>query len=265
LTTNLASKPLVSAELFERIQVLLAKHHETFTFKHSHANDFLFNGILFCGKCGSRFYLKNDFRCHQPATYYCSSFRTKRGTCGVSRYPAQLVDDTLFDICAIEFKKKEWVERVKAAALNSDQAKERRDELAAAQERLNSLEKKKAKAQRLYMADDSDETAFNLVMVIKRDIAESKLRLATAKADAEPFGTDDASEIAQVISARWKHPEKWTFEERKKAIQETIERIILSTDGRSTLVIRGGLPIPAGTWYADFSESKEHANRVKLS
>ena len=267
--TNLAEpeKTLVSTELWERVQSLLAINAKNFTFTHSNANDFLFNGMLFCGNCGNRLYVKNDLkRANQPPTYVCSSYQTswrkaklgkaeRAQPCGFKRLPADVVDDKLFWVCTDVFKKKEWLKYVITAAMDTDEARSRKTELEAANERLEALEKKLVKAKRLYMADDSDESSFRLVNEVKRDIAEAKIRLATAKAQAEPFGTDDASAIASAITERWSNPEMWSFEERKAAIKETIEKGIINPFGGVALVIRGGLPMPQNAYVTSFDDA----------
>jgi DNA invertase Pin-like site-specific DNA recombinase len=254
--TNLAETPLVPVELWERVQSLLGINAKNFTFTHSNANDFLFNGKLFCGKCGARLYIKNDTkRANQPPTYICSSYNNswrkakvgkaeKGEPCGFRRLSAEDLDLALFSSCADTFKNKEWVNQVVAAALDTTEAMSRKNDLAAAVERLEGLEKKKKAIQRMVAVDDTDEDSLHLFMACKRDIAEAQIRLATAKAEAEPFGTDDPNGIATAIAARWEHPEDWNFAEKKSAIKDTIERIIWGMDGRSTIVFRGGLPVP---------------------
>ena len=261
--TNLAEpgKSLVTVELWEKVQTLLAVHAKTFTLVHSNTKDFLFNGLLYCGNCGSKLYVKNDLkRANQPPTYLCSSYQNswrkpgnaKGQSCGFKRLPADVVDFNLFQVCSAEFQKSEWIEHAITAAMDTDEARNRKTELAAAQERLEGLGKKLVKAKRLFMADDDDEASFKLVNEVKRDIAEAKIRLATAKAQAEPFGTDDASSIAAAIKARWSNPEAWSFDEKRAAIKETIEKVIVGVLGGTTLVIRGGLPMPQESYVTSF-------------
>ena len=262
--TNLAEpgKSLVTVELWEKVQTLLAGDAKTFTLVHSNTKDFLFNGLLYCGNCGSKLYVKNDLkRANQPPTYLCSSYQNswrkpgnaKGQSCGFKRLPADVVDFNLFQVCSAEFQKSEWIERAITAAMDTDEARNRKHwSLQRHRNGWKVSEKKLVKAKRLFMADDDDEASFKLVNEVKRDIAEAKIRLATAKAQAEPFGTDDASSIAAAIKARWSNPEAWSFDEKERPSKRPSKRSSWAYSVEQRLVIRGGLPMPQESYVTSF-------------
>jgi len=66
--TNLADKPLVSREDFDKVQSLFSAHHNTWSQNTSHTADFLGHGLVYCA-CGDKLYSKHSRRLY----YICAS------------------------------------------------------------------------------------------------------------------------------------------------------------------------------------------------
>jgi DNA invertase Pin-like site-specific DNA recombinase len=79
--TNLAEDPLISQDLFDTVQDLLAGNHKTWTQNKTLVNEFLGAGLLYCS-CGCRMYHKvTNHDGKQWAYYICSGRYTKKTDC----------------------------------------------------------------------------------------------------------------------------------------------------------------------------------------
>jgi hypothetical protein len=88
---------------------------------------------------------------------------------------------------------------------------------------------------------DEDEDATARYLQLKREISDAKIRLATADAQAKPFGFSDPEKIAQAIRKRFEGvDENGTIKEKRAVLFEVIEEIMTSKEGLATFMIRGG-------------------------
>jgi hypothetical protein len=234
-STNLAETPLITEELFAKVQVIISQHKDTFTFYESYGNEFLCNGLLFC-ECGKRMYLRWDRKNGKPAAYVCS------GKCGVSRVSANCMDVGVW-LEAIKYFSDEHLDEAVAQALQGSEAVQLRNDLEAARNALESLETRKRRIQKLLLSDDEDADALKLYNEVKRDISATKIRVATVEAQAQPFKSDDPAIIARAIKARFAGSMSWNIEEKKLAFRDVLDRITLS-GGEALLTVKGGLPLP---------------------
>jgi hypothetical protein len=91
---NLVSDPVISKELFDKIQQILDRNADTWTQYRSHVNDFLGVSLAFCGYCGKKLYLHPGDPSHKPS-YYCSSKVNGKSRCPFPRTQAWKVDDEI--------------------------------------------------------------------------------------------------------------------------------------------------------------------------
>jgi DNA invertase Pin-like site-specific DNA recombinase len=233
-STNLAETPLISEELFMKVQAIIGQHKETFTFFESYGNEFLCNGLLFC-QCGKRMYLRWDRKNGKPAAYVCS------GKCGVSRVNANCMDLAVW-LEVIKYFSDEHLDHAIAQAQQGSEAVQLRDAVEAAKNALEALETRKRRIQKMLLSDDEDADALKLYNEVKRDISAAKIRIATAEAEAQPFKSDDPAIIAKSIKARFAGSLKWKIEQKKLAFRDVLDKIILS-DHQVFLHVKGGLPL----------------------
>jgi hypothetical protein len=91
---NLVKDPVISQELYDRVQEVLDRNIETWTQGRSHVNEFLGVGLANCGKCGSKLYLHPGDPTHKPA-YYCASKQRHKGPCPMPRTQAWKIDNEI--------------------------------------------------------------------------------------------------------------------------------------------------------------------------
>ena len=106
-----------------------------------------------------------------------------------------------------------------------------------------SLEKRKKGILWAIQQDPEDEDAQKAFRDLKRDISEAKIRLATLKTEAQPFGSNDALTIAYAIAHRFDGWESWTVEQKRGALAEVVEKIRINGNNEALLTVRGGLPL----------------------
>lgn len=252
--TNLAeAPPLVSVELFERVQSILAVKKDHFYQAQSNTGNFLGTNFLYC-QCGQPMYLKFDDRRSQPPVYVCSSYqkrwRMKKyhgvelPVCNASRLRAEDTDKALEDVALQTMANMRFLRPLLDAAKQSDDAQQRRGELDMALKTVEDLEGQKRRAQKTYVRDN-DEDAEKLLDEVKRDLAAAKLRLEVAKANAQPFGTQDGNLICELLKNRYASFPALSRIEQRAIFQDTLERISIDERGYVTFVVRGGLSLPA--------------------
>jgi cell division protein FtsB len=187
-------------------------------------------------------YLKWDQRQGQPPVYVCSSYRTAKGPCGNSRLRADTTDTAIWKSAVEYFTDLSVLIGAVKQAMGSDDVKQRQEDVEAAKSTLATLERRKKAIQRM-VAMDEDEDAMVMYRKIKAEIAEAKIRLVVVQAQAEPFGSQDAVEIARAILSRFAGSGEWTVPQKQQALAEVVERITIDEDARATFVVRGGMPI----------------------
>lgn len=236
--TNLADNPLVSVEMFTRVQDLLEQNHKSWTQRRSYENAALGVGLFYC-KCGCKMY----FKVERHPVYKCSSYTKPEGPCGKPRVRAIETDETVWRAAYQYLTDTRFLVVAVKGAMESTESKERQSNLEAAKTRLEALEKQKRNIQKMVAVDDDDEDALRMYTKVKADIAEAKIRLATAEIQAAPFGTDEPEEIARAILTRFEGSENWTNEQKRQALNDVVERIMINDSGNATFVVRGGLPL----------------------
>jgi hypothetical protein len=253
---DLPHEPLVSVELFNRVQNILNKHKETFSEWQTNSGNFLGTGFMVCGVCGCKLYLKYDKRNGKPPVYICSSYQTRwrnenRKTeetkvlppCNFSRMRAADVDAAIWKAAETYFTDHGWLHAAILEAQKTDVAQDRQADLRAAEGTLEGLEKEKKKVLALLNIDDEDGDVLQKFTDVKRRISEVRIRVATLKANAQPFGSSDAFVIAKAICNRFWNSGNWTTEEKRAALADVVERIRIGQDNKAYFTVRGGLPL----------------------
>lgn len=255
--TNLADTPLVSPELFDRVQQLLGQEI-TRPYLQTNTGKFLGTGFLEC-RCGCNLLLNWDTKRNKPPVYVCSSHQKRwkekefHGVelekCTWKRMRADRVDKAIWKAATDYFQDFQWLQTEILKAQESTEARALQSDLQAAEAVLDGLEKQKKRIQKMIALDEfeddqKDEDAMTLYSETKAKISAQKIRVATIKAQAQPFGTTDAWAIARAIVRRFSGSENWTaVEDKRAALAEVVERIRLTDDCRAVFVVRGGLPL----------------------
>lgn len=251
--TNLCEKPLIPVELFNRVQDLLAVHHKHWTQARSNANEFVGTGFLHC-QCGCKMYLKYDARKGKPPVYVCSSYRTTEGPCGAPRMRAEDTDGEIVIAALAHFTDPPFLMHAMEEAMKSTEATQRRNDVESAQKAVEGLERRKRAIQRM-VAMDEDEDAIAMYTKVKQELAEAKIRLATAQAQASPFEGDEVSTVAFAIADRFARFNTLCTAEQRSILEEVVERITIDENGLATFVVRGGLPIQRRKTVAEFFDN----------
>lgn len=226
--------PLVSHELFQQVQdIINANKARAWTWKKN-TGLFLGTDFLYC-QCGAKMYLKNDGR--QKPTFVCSK------TCGMKRLRAAETDKAIWASALIYFTDEQHLTRIIGQAQNSEEAHSRQQAIERAEARLAKLEKEKRGIQVALIGDPEDMDLRNRQAQNKADRAQAAIDLATAQAQAEPFGSNDVRAIVDAIRSRFSIACEWTIEQRHSALSEVVERIEINDRSIARFIIKGGLPV----------------------
>lgn len=265
LKYGVSHEPLVSPELFQTVQTIIAANKEHKSHADSNGQDFLGTDFLKCGICGSKLYLKFDRRNGCPPVYVCSSYQNnwrkkklgEKGTaCGFKRLRAKDADIAITKAITVYLTDLPFLQRTILKVQSSDEAKQRQEDLVLAQRRLDEAQKAHKKESNLYRQipdPDSTEAEEQLAKVNRamRDVSEARIRVATAEAAAIPFGSNDAEEIARQIVDRMTEtfckPAHKTIAQKREALASVLEKITIDNGMIATLTIRGGLTYKLGS------------------
>jgi len=267
LKDGVPNEPLVSVQLFDTVQAILAANKDHHSHNDSHTQDFLGTDFLRCGICGSKLVLKWDRRSGQPPVYVCSSYQRnwfkataageKAVSCGFKRLRAIETDIAIAKAITVYLTDIPFLVATIEKAKSCDEARERRQDLVLAERQLDAAQKTHKKEQNLYRAipdPDSPEAEEQMATVNRawRAVSEAKIRVGTAEAAARPFGTDDAEPIARQIVDRMtatfcRAAGIKTMAEKRKALGDVLEKIAMDNSTIATLTIRGGLRYTLGS------------------
>ena len=249
--TNLADTPLVSIELFNRVQQML-QNPVSRPYLQTNSGKFLGTGFLVC-RCGSNIRLNWDRKRNKPPVYVCGSHQSrwrnekfhgiKQEKCTWKRIRAEEVDAAIWKEVCRYFKQPDTLAHLIKTAQKTDQRKAIQNDILAAEEMLQGLQKQKKTFIKLVAADPEDEDLQDQLREIKRKISAQEMRVATIKIQAQPFGSDDPWVIARAIYRRFLGSENWTVEEKRAALADVVECIRITDDNKAALVVRGGLPL----------------------
>jgi hypothetical protein len=244
--TNLAKTPLVSVEVFNRVQNLISVRRTKWSQVVSNTDSFLGTGFLHC-ECGAKMYLKNDTRQGQPPVYICSSWRLAKikKPCGAKRLRAAVIDAAISKAAYKYFNDRAWLTAALEKASHDTEATKRHDAVVVAENTLKDLETQSKRYSRLYVANE-DEESFAMVRKLKGEISGQKIRLATAQAEASPFGTDEPGLIAATIVQRFAEFPKMTMAEKRECLADVLDKITINQDGTASFTVKGGMPIATG-------------------
>jgi hypothetical protein len=245
--TNLYQTPLVSVELFERVQNMLNDNSREHTNWQSNTGQFLGTNFLVCD-CGCKLYLKFDSRRGKPPVYVCSSYQQKwrnqkfgkqttLPVCNFARMRAEKVDAAIWAAALKYFRDLPFLVDALMKSEKTDEAKGKQAELKDGEAKLAELEKRKKGILWAIQQDPEDEDAQKAFTSIKRDIAEMKIRVATLKLEAEPFGSGDVKAIARAIVSRFDGAETWNMEQKRAALNEIVETIRLTKCGPGLRIV----------------------------
>jgi site-specific DNA recombinase len=181
-------QPLVSRELFERVQRVLDAHSTGG--ERSWKYDHYLKGTLICAECGSRLYYALAKR--RFGYFRCIGRNTRRTPCSQGRYvPAAELErevEALYEGIRVPAALRRRLERVLRIEV-AERERHRAEVAAFLSRRLHQLATEREKLLRAYYADAID------VAILKREQA----RINAEVADAESQLTVDGEKLAQAM------------------------------------------------------------------
>ncbi len=222
--TNLADRPLVSRELWDRVQLKIAEKKKLFTHHKTRTNHFLCAGLLRC-ECGRKLYHRLDNRKGKPSYYRCASNFNGAVPCGRPQFSAALVDREVWVQLLLFAKyRKKLEEQIRA---NNDfsidteaQRKRLEGELAALQKR----QRNNAIAIEVEGYSPDLEERRRALTSEMADVSDQLARL-----DSQPKSVSPA-ETAKLIRERFATTKGLSLEERKTLLAEIVDTIVVQGD-----------------------------------
>lgn len=239
--TNLAKTPLVSPTDFQKVQDILKANSNTWAQGKSKLNDFLGTGLLYCS-CGLKMYHKQDARPGKPRYYLCASRWSDKTPCGNPSVNATSVDRSITYAVMTYLLDPRFVERQIKQAISVDGRSEKEWEVKRLERSVGDLDVKRKRAMEFSL--EHPEFIEN-VKALKGEIARERLKLAKAKAELDAHLEErDVKKLAKAIKERFWLFDEWEMVERKRALNEYVERITLDADGSAQLIVKANLPAP---------------------
>lgn len=220
-----AHEPIISEEQFNAAQVLRGKRKEkygTYSFQSKH----LLTGLLFCGHCGGRYYLRNSGK----YSYYACYSRTKQiksmvkdPNCKNKTWKGQelekKIDDKIRELLSSPQMAKELsMNKPKSVPVSKNVDIEKR---------IHNIDKQIGKLMELYQQDDMPPELLGErinKLYCERTALQSSLT-PVAEPDAVPF--DLVEELISNAAQIWDFADE---SQKRRIIQSLISKIILTDD-----------------------------------
>ena len=253
--TNLTVTPLVTNDLFMRVQAILDKKKNTWSQTKTHGHAYLSPGVLHC-TCGRKMYLKiGTPYVHskngklKPAYYICASKANglKQGPC--KTLVAVETDKLISWEIAKYFIDSAYVAKAMRLAQSDDNRSHLQSTLDDLGRRIGKLESKRARAIDLALEDD---VFVPRVKILSAEINSAQVELLQAQSELALMRSDkDIESLSIEMKERFfmfsgKFDEMLTEAERalvmldrKALLQGAVERVTVSPDNRVTVVLRG--------------------------
>lgn len=220
-----AHEPIVTLEQFQAVQAIRAKRREQFG-TASFQSKYLLTGMIFCGHCGGRYYLRNSGKYR----YYSCYSRTKQ--------IRSMVKDP-------ECKNKHWkaaelepiieskiTEVLRSPAIVEDIASSRPKTIVIAQnvdieKRIRNIDKRIAKLMELYQNDDipPDVLGDSINKLYAEKTALQASMTSTDEPDLLPLNL--ARELLSDAAEVWEFSDE---QQKRRIMQSLIKRIVLTDD-----------------------------------
>ena len=229
-------EPLISVELFERVQDALASHNHAGERQYRH-NHYL-KGSIYCGRCGKRLAVTNS-RNHAGVIYdyfYCLGRQRDRWSCDQTVMRIKTVERLIEDHYVTVTLAPEQLEAVRSALKHALADKKRRaevDERAAAR-RIQRLDAERHKLLQLHYADAMPVDLFKEEQQrIARELenARRQLQAVSLEFDTIEDNLNRALELARDCHAAYKAA---TPKVRRLFNQAFFEKIYIDDDGQVT-------------------------------
>jgi len=230
--TNLAEKPLVSRELWDRVQLKIAERKKTFTHYKTRSNRFLCAGLVRC-ECGRKMYHRLDTRNGKPSYYRCASNFNNGTPCGRRQFSADLVDREVWvRLLAFTKSRKNLEEQIKANSDTSIDIEAQRKRL---EGELAALEKRQRNNAIAVETEGYTPDLAERRKVLSEEIATTKERIAQVDT---PSQTISPAAAARVIHERFSASKGLRTEDRKRLLAETVESILVQSDNGEEIAIQ---------------------------
>jgi hypothetical protein len=253
MATNLAEKPLVSVELFQKVQGILSRHRKAWTQRKTLLNDFLGAGLCYCAECGAKLYHKKEEREGKPPYYICASKWTHKQECFSRRFRAKDLDDEIGLQAVLHLTDQKFVEARLKELMSVGQTSERKAEVKRLTSAVADLEKRKRNLVKAIAAEGDDDLIAEL-KTVNQDltIARSNLAVATEQYEST-ISEQDAKSIARDIHREFSGFMQKDRIEQKVILAQYIERIDVSHNTVTDALVvkfkvKVGVPISTTEW-----------------
>jgi DNA invertase Pin-like site-specific DNA recombinase len=248
IPTNLVSEPLVSAEVFTKVQSILSQNHSTWTQKKSRLDDFLGNGLLYC-RCGAKMYHYKGIG-KRISTYVCAKRYRGNGPCDAPRLPVIEVDNEIGLQTVLYMTDEKFVQAKIKEAMDASKTAEKTRELEHAEGMVAKLEKEKRNlAAAMRRAPDVDVLVLELRKV-ETEIAAAKEKARSATDELSLSVSDgDVKLIARRLRQEFAGFMQLSRPDQKALLAKYIDRIVAHKDEFAGIVlafqVKAGVPEPS--------------------
>ena len=230
--TNLADKPLVSRELWDRVQFKIAQQKKTFTHQTTRTSSFLCAGLVLC-ECGRKLYHRLDTRQSKPSYYRCASNFNGATPCGRHQFRAEVVDREVWvRLLAFTKNRRNLEAQIRANCDISIDAEAQKKRL---EGELATLEKRQRNNAIAIETEGYTPDIAERRKVLSAEIDEIKARMAQLDA---PTQTVSPATAAKRIHERFAASKGLRMDERKSLLTETVESILVQSDDGDEIAIQ---------------------------
>lgn len=238
--TNLAAKPLVSVDVWERVQEMMNWGHRTWTQRKTHLNEFLGAGLLYC-HCGGRMYHKKETGAGRQPYYVCANRHNPEHPCSSPRVKTERIDRAI-GICATAYlAHPEFVEVKITEAMSAEKTQDRLREIQTAEKAITTLGRKKKNILDAIEGIGYTAELGQRLKALEMEIAEAKHKVSIGKDGATSHG--DPKELAAKITNTFIRFQDWATPQQKAALAEHVARITVTNSGSIDFMVRTGYPV----------------------
>ena len=223
--TNLADSPLVSLDMFDRIQSRLDNPKSTFTHRRAHTSLFLGANNFYCGECGHKMYGQVHWQKLTPQMYRCSSYygeknRTLKLNCNALLHNPEEIDRAVWVEFLLHTKSANVLAEYTGRQISTDESFDIQRRTLDIE--LEDLLKLLAGNTRM-LERDQDEDLYQRRTELKEQIAKCRSQIAElAKEQAKPRN------IEQIVSLVKQSP-KLTVEDRRALLCRVVDKVIIKS------------------------------------
>ena len=254
---ELADNPVVTEEVWSRVQAILKKNRDTWSQVGSRSAQFLGANLLYCS-CGRKLYHLVHSKAGTPyyqCKYKAEVKRTRKGEpCNERMFRAKLIDSEIGLQAVLAFTDIDFIEAHLAKSMDTTRTDAKREALKRAETLVATLDKKR---RNIEVGGDNlgwDDERVARAKEVKAELVQARLKVSTLKAEIDATLTDnDVKTMTMMFRSEFANFANLNMPERKAMLSKYIERIDVRRDEFAGIILtfKVKVGVPASGYQMD--------------